>query len=216
MLKFAAPQRHTWILARDGPVPWETPLSGFLFLLELTGCSGRKKVCRTKFVPEFWEPNVKAVDCETSLRNHGQESSFASSTVGMSETDTAGPRIASRRYLGHVWRMRHSKDPMIALATHLWLPTHYLCVMGEQKTCSCRDRVTNVAHECLRNASVAEQISFDVTVEEMWLFEKEKAFSCDEAVLARSYRLTTNHTPNFDDVEMHKVPKWRAKSRGSR
>ena len=41
--------------------------------------------------------------------------------------------------------------------------------------------MTKVAHECLRKASVADQISGNVTVEEMWLFAK--AFNYDEAVL---------------------------------
>ena len=109
--------------------------------------------------------------------------------------------------------MRHSKDRRIALATHLWLPTHYLCVTGEQKTCSCRDRVTKVAYECLRKASVAEQISWDVTVEEMWLFAK--AFNYYQAVLEEPLTDNQSHA-ELDDVEMHKVPKSRAKSRGSR
>ena len=94
------------------------------------------------------------------------------------------------------------------------MPTYYLCVTGEQKTCSCRDRVTKVAHECLRKASVAEKISWDVIVE-MWLFDEEKACSCDEAVLEEA--LTDDQSnANFDDVEMHNVPTRRAKSRGSR
>ena len=84
---------------------------------------------------------------------------------------------------------------------------------GRTKTFSCRDRVTKVAHECSRKASVVEQISWDVTVEEMWLFAK--AFNYDEAVLEEPLTDNQSHA-HFDGVEMHKVPKWRAKSRGSR
>ena len=70
-----------------------------------------------------------------------------------------------------------------------------------------------MALEFLRQVSVAEQISWDVTVEEMWLFAK--AFNYDEAVLEEP--LTNNRSnTEFDDVEMHEVPKRRADHRDSR
>ena len=80
---------------------------------------------------------------------------------------------------------------------------------GEQR----RERPTKVALEFLRQVSVAEQISWNVTVEEMWLFAK--AFNYDEAVLEEPLTDNRSHT-GFDDVEMHELPKRRADSRGSR
>ena len=114
----------------------------------------------------------------------------------MSETDTEDRGSPHRRHLWNVWRMRYSKDSWIALATHLWLPTQ-----------------TKVAHECSRKASVAEQISWDVTVE-MWLFEKEKAFGCDEAVLEEP--LTDDESHAEFDVAIHELPMRCAEGRGSR
>ena len=76
-----------------------------------------------------------------------------------------------------------------------------------------RERPTKVALEFLRQVSVAEQISWNVTVEEMWLFAK--AFNYDEAVLEEPLTDNRSHT-GFDDVEMHELPKRRADSRGSR
>ena len=109
----------------------------------------------------------------------------------------AEPRIISRRFLGN------SKDPRIALAIHFCLPTHLSLCDGEEKTCSCRERLTKVVHECLRKANVAEQIRRDVTVEEMWSFAKE--FDYDEAVVEEPLTEKRSHA-HFNDVDMHDSP----------
>ena len=54
---------------------------------------------------------------------------------------------------------------------------------------SYRDRVTKVAPECLRKASVAEQMSWDIVMKEKALFEKAldgENLSCEEPVLDES------------------------------
>ena len=78
---------------------------------------------------------------------------------------------------------------------------------------SYRERETKVAHESLRKASVAEHINSDMTVE--WKLLLESAFDDDEAVLEEP--LTDNQSlAEFDDVEMHELPKRSPDSRGSR
>ena len=110
-----------------------------------------------------------------------------------------------------VAQKRHEKQqrPQDCSGNTSFVPTHNLRMTGEQR----RERPTKVALEFLRQVSVAEQISWNVTVEEMWLFVK--AFSYDEAVLEEPPTDNRSHT-EFDDVEMHELPKRRADSRGSR
>ena len=70
MLKFALAQRRAWhffFSETETPVSWETPLSGFCFIRQLTDCKGSRKSVPNKSRSLVREPNVKAVGCETSL-----------------------------------------------------------------------------------------------------------------------------------------------------
>ena len=69
-----------------------------------------------------------------------------------------------RRTVGYLTAIsRKQQGPKDCSGNTSLVPTHNLRVTGEQR----RERVTKVAHECLCKASVAEQIRWDVTVEEM-------------------------------------------------
>ena len=57
---------------------------------------------------------------------------------------------------------------------------------------SYRGRVTKVAPECLRKASVAEQMSWDITTKEKSLFENaldEENLSWEDALIEFSVRI---------------------------
>ena len=76
--------------------------------------------------------------------------------------------------LVYVWRKVKKKttDARTALVTHRWYGP--AIVVGKEKNnvfVSYRGRVTKVAPEYLRKASVAEQISWDITTKERTLFE---------------------------------------------
>ena len=103
-----------------------------------------------------------------------------SSIAGTSETDTQDRGLLHgdiQRVCGAKRYWKHQRPPGLLWQHIFWYQTHNLRATGEQR----RERVTKVALEFLRQVSVAEQISWDVTVEEMWLFAK--AFNYDEAVL---------------------------------
>ena len=73
-----------------------------------------------------------------------------------------------------VWRKvkKNRTDARTALVTHRWYGP--AIVVGKEKNnvfVSYRGRVTKVAPECLRKASVAEQMSWDITTKEKALFE---------------------------------------------
>ena len=77
--------------------------------------------------------------------------------------------------LVYVWRKvkKNRTDARMALVTHRWYGP--AIVVGKEKNnvfVSYRGRVTKVAPECLRKASVAEQMWWDITTEEKALFEK--------------------------------------------
>ena len=77
--------------------------------------------------------------------------------------------------LVHVWRevKKNRTDAWTALVTYRWYGP--AIVVGKEKNSvivSYRGRVTMVAPECLRKASVAEQMSCDITTKEKALFEK--------------------------------------------
>ena len=77
--------------------------------------------------------------------------------------------------LGHAWRRleRSKTDARTVRVTHWWCGR--AIVVGKEKNhvfVSYRGRVTKVAPECLRMASVAEQMSWDISTKEKALFEK--------------------------------------------
>ena len=62
-----------------------------------------------------------------------------------------------------------------------------------------RGRVTKVAPECLRKASVAEQMSWDISTKEKALFEKAldvKDLACEESMLDKSYGSLDTEMPD--------------------
>ena len=68
---------------------------------------------------------------------------------------------------------KNKTDARTALATHRWYGP--AIVVGKEKNnvfVSYRGRVTKVAPECLRKASVAEQMSWDITTREKAWFER--------------------------------------------
>ena len=77
--------------------------------------------------------------------------------------------------LVYVWRKVKKKrtDARMAHVTHRWYGP--AIVVGKEKNnvfVSYRGRVTQVAPECLRNASVAVQMGWGISTEEKALFEK--------------------------------------------
>ena len=73
-----------------------------------------------------------------------------------------------------VWRKvkKNRTDARTALVTHRWYGPGI--VLGKEKNnvfVSYGGRVTKVAPECLRNARVAEQMSWDITTKEKALFD---------------------------------------------
>ena len=91
----------------------------------------------------------------------------------------AGVRASSHTHrivtgeLVFVWRrvMKNRTDARTALVTHRWYGP---AIVGTEKNnvfVSYRGRVTKVAPKCLLKASVAEQMSWDITTKEKALFE---------------------------------------------
>ena len=77
--------------------------------------------------------------------------------------------------LVYVWRKvkKNQTDPRTALVTHRWYGP--AIVVGKEKNSafvSSRGRATKVAPECLRKASVAEQMSWDISTKEKAFFQK--------------------------------------------
>ena len=73
-----------------------------------------------------------------------------------------------------VWRKvkKNGTDARTALVAHRWYgPPIVVAKEKDNVFVSCRGRVTKVAPECLRKASVAEQMSWDITTKEKALFE---------------------------------------------
>ena len=91
--------------------------------------------------------------------------------------------------LVHVWRRvkKNRSDKRTTLATHRWYGQ--AIVVGKEMNnvfVSCRGRVTKVAPECFRKASVAEQMSWDITTKQKTLFESaldEESPSWEEPLL---------------------------------
>ena len=76
--------------------------------------------------------------------------------------------------LVYVWRKvkKNRTDAGTALVTHQWYGTANVCGVEKNNVfVSYRGRVTKVARECLRKASVAEQMSWDLTTKETILSE---------------------------------------------
>ena len=117
-----------------------------------------------------------------------------------------------------VWRKvkKNRTDARTALVTHRWYGP--ASVVGKEKNnafVSYRGRVTKVAPECLRKASVAEQMSWDITTKVKALFEKAldgKDLSWEDFILTnpvdlliqrclawRQNRLLLKGRPVFDD-----------------
>ena len=101
-----------------------------------------------------------------------------------------------------VWRKvkKNRTDARMALVPHRWYGP--ASVVGKEENIvfvSCRGRVTKVAPECLRQASVAEQMSWDITTKENALFatalDKEN-LSCEEPLLDESGEFHESETPD--------------------
>ena len=95
-----------------------------------------------------------------------------------------------------VWRKvkKNRTDARTALVTHRWYgPATVVDNDKNHVFVSYRGRVTKVAPECLRKASVAEQMSWDITTSEMAL-EEEENLSWEEPLL--------DETGEFLDSEM--------------
>ena len=107
--------------------------------------------------------------CEARLRNHGHWSPFE--TCGL-----AGVRASAhtQEIVDAESREKNSTDARTALVTHPWCGPGIVVVRKEKNNVfvSYRGRVTKVAPECLRKASVVEQMSWDITTKEKVLFEK--------------------------------------------
>ena len=91
-------------------------------------------------------------------------------------------------------------DARTALVTHRWHGP--AIVVGKEKNnvlVSYRGRVTKVAPECLRKASVAEQMSWDITTKENALFEvtlDKENLSWEEPLLDNSGVFHESETPD--------------------
>ena len=91
-------------------------------------------------------------------------------------------------------------DVRTALVTHRWYGPVF--VVGKEKNnvfLSYRGRVTKVAPECLRQASVAEQMSWDITTKEKALFETaldEENLSWEEPLLDESGEFHESEMPD--------------------
>ena len=105
--------------------------------------------------------------------------------------------------LNHVWRKvkKNRTDARTALVTHRWYGP--AIVVGKEKNnvfVSHRGRVTEVAPECLRKASVAEQMSWDISAKEKALFEKAlngEDSSWEEPMLDESGRSLDTEMPDM-------------------
>ena len=115
--------------------------------------------------------------------------------------------------LVYVWRKvkKNRTDARTALVTHRWYGP--AIVTGKEKNTvfvSYRGRVTKVAPECLRKASVAEQMSWDITTKEKSLFESaldEENLSWEEPTFDDSGNFldtkradTAVKSPNLEEV----------------
>ena len=105
-----------------------------------------------------------------------------------------------------VWRRvkKNRTDARTALVTHQWYGP--AIVFGKEKNnvfVSYGGRVTKVAPECLRKASVAEQKSWDITTKEKALFETaldEENLLWEEPLLDESSEFTRHDGETAEDV----------------
>ena len=111
--------------------------------------------------------------CMTCLRNHGHESPCETRVVGRGSSEFTHPGIMTGEL---VFVCRKVKKTEPTREQHL-LPICSVVqplLLAKRKNnvfVSSRGRVTKVAPECLQKASVAEQMSWDITTKKTALFE---------------------------------------------
>ena len=127
------------------------------------------------------EPHLEEAKVPEEIPNVVRSFEAMDTCHRLRNTRFAGARHSSRTQgivngeLVYVWRKvkENRTDTRTALVTHRWYGP--AIVVGKEKNSvfvSHRGRVTKVAPECLRQASVAEQMSWDITTTEKALFEK--------------------------------------------
>ena len=147
-----------------------------------------------------------------AARNHGHESPCETCAVGRCSTQCSHAGIVNGE-LVYVWSKvkKNRTDARTALVTHRWYGP--AIVVGKDKNdvlVSYRGRVTKVAPECLRKASIADQMSWDITTKEKTLFEnaldEENFFLWEENLLDVSVEFLGTEMPHTA-VEPSNLPR---------
>ena len=144
-------------------------------LVEDTNCRGgfwmRSKVANWR----RWSCQITHLSSVDECHGYGARRAFETMDTGhrLRPAVVAGVRASAhtQEIVNAESREKNSTDARTALVTH---PCPGIVVRKEKNNVfvSYRGRVTKVAPECLRKASVVEQMSWDITTKEQVLFEK--------------------------------------------
>ena len=154
--------------------------------------------------------NVMVVSCAKFLRHHGHQSLSETCVACLGSSERSHTGIVTGE-LVYVWRrvQKNGTDARTALVTNRWYGP--AIVVGNEKNnvfVSHRGRVTKVASECLRKASVAEQMSCDITTKQKAMFEN----ALDE----RTFRWKNPCSTNLVDFLIQRRQIWRRNPRISK